>query len=211
MKALLVKDLYMAAKYCRSHLLIAALFIVIMVMNDGDKMGIFYVVYPCLMCGMIPVNLLSYDERSGWLKYSAALPYSKLQIVSGKYLIGLIMQGSMLIITGVAQGIKMSVQGSFELGSYLLVMVTVLLLSVLSSSMSLPFVFKLGTEKGRTAYLLAIGAVCGISMASSVVSEKLGKISPNPSLITPLLCLLSEGVYALSWYLSYLFFKNREL
>ena len=210
MKALLLKDFYMAAKYCRSYLLIAAVFIAIMVMNDG-KMSMFYVVYPCLMCGMVPVNLLSYDERSGWLKYSAALPYTKLQIVSGKYVIGLIMQGAMLIVTGIAQGIKMSVQGGFELGSYLLVMVTVLLLSVLSSSLSLPFVFKLGTEKGRTVYLLAVGAVCGISVASSVVSDSISKISMHSSLITPLLCLLSVGVYALSWYLSYLFFKKREL
>jgi hypothetical protein len=210
MKALLLKDFYMAAKYCRSYLLIAAVFIAIMVMNDGT-MSMFYVVYPCLMCGMVPVNLLSYDERSGWLKYSAALPYTKLQIVSGKYLIGLIMQGAMLIVTGIAQGIKMSVQGGFELGSYLLVMVTVLLLSVLSSSLSLPFVFKLGTEKGRTVYLLAVGAVCGISVASSVVSDSISKISMHSSLITPLLCLLSVGVYALSWYLSYLFFKKREL
>ena len=210
MKALLLKDFYMAAKYCRSYLLIAAVFIAIMVMNDG-KMSMFYVVYPCLMCGMVPVNLLSYDERSGWLKYSAALPYTKLQIVSGKYLIGLIMQGAMLIVTGIAQGIKMSVQGGFELGAYLLVMVTVLLLSVLSSSLSLPFVFKLGTEKGRTVYLLAVGAVCGISVASSVVSDSISKISMHSSLITPLLCLLSVGVYALSWYLSYLFFKKREL
>ncbi len=210
MKALLVKDFYMAAKYCRSYLLIAAIFIGIMIMNDGN-MNMFYVVYPCLLCGMIPVNLLSYDERSGWLKYSAALPYTKLQIVSGKYLIGLIMQGAMLIVTSIAQGIKMSVQGSFELGSYLLVMMTVLLLTVLSSSMSLPFVFKLGTEKGRTVYLLAVGAVCGISVASSVVSDSISKISLHSSLITPLLCLLSVGVYALSWYLSYLFFKNREL
>lgn len=210
MKALLLKDFYMAAKYCRSYLLIAAVFIAIMVMNDG-KMSMFYVVYPCLMCGMVPVNLLSYDERSGWLKYSAALPYTKLQIVSGKYVIGLIMQGAMLIVTGIAQGIKMSVQGGFELGSYLLVMVTVLLLSVLSSSLSLPFVFKLGTEKGRTVYLLAVGAVCGISVASSVASNSISKISMHSSLITPLLCLLSVGVYALSWYLSYLFFKKREL
>lgn len=210
MKALLLKDFYMAAKYCRSYLLIAAVFIAIMVMNDG-KMSMFYVVYPCLMCGMVPVNLLSYDERSGWLKYSAALPYTKLQIVSGKYLIGLIMQGAMLIVTGIAQGIKMSVQGGFELGSYLLVMVTVLLLSVLSSSLSLPFVFKLGTEKGRTVYLLAVGAACGISVASSVISDSISKISMHSSLITPLLCLLSVGVYALSWYLSYLFFKKREL
>ena len=210
MKALLLKDFYMAAKYCRSYLLIAAFFIAIMVMNDG-RMSMFYVVYPCLMCGMVPVNLLSYDERSGWLKYSAALPYTKLQIVSGKYVIGLIMQGAMLIVTGIAQGIKMSVQGGFELGSYLLVMVTVLLLSVLSSSLSLPFVFKLGTEKGRTVYLLAVGAVCGISVASSVVSDSISKISMHSSLITPLLCLLSVGVYALSWYLSYLFFKKREL
>ena len=65
MKGLLLKDFYMAAKYCRA----------------------------CLLCGMIPVNLLAYDERSRWLEYSGTLPYTKAQIVSGKYLVGIIVQG----------------------------------------------------------------------------------------------------------------------
>ena len=210
MKALLLKDWYMATKYFRSYLLIAAVFIGL-TLFAGVSSNLFNVVYPCLLCGMIPVNLLSYDERSGWQKYSAALPYTKMQIVSEKYLFGLICQSAMLAVTGIALGINMYSNGRFEIRQYLLIMITVLLASVLSSSLSLPFVFKVGTEKGRMMYLFTIGAVCAIAVTSSVITEKIMMIDVNTALVIPLLCILSILLYALSWSLSYTFFKKREL
>ena len=98
MKGLILKDLYMAVKYCRAYALIAIVFLGFSVVN-GDNM--FFLFYPCLLCGMIPVNLLAYDERSKWLLYSAALPYSKTQLVTAKYLIGLMAQLVVLFATGV--------------------------------------------------------------------------------------------------------------
>ena len=74
----------------------------------------FFVFYPCMLCGMIPVNLLGYDERSRWMQYSGTMPYTKTQIVSGKYLIGLLAQLAMLIATGAAQAAKMMTVGIME-------------------------------------------------------------------------------------------------
>ena len=208
MKGLLLKDWYMMKKYCRAYLLIAVVFIAVSLFSNDNM---FFVFYPCLLCGMIPVNLLGYDERSRWMQYSGTLPYTKTQIVSGKYLIGLLSQITILVATGVAQAAKMLIAHNFELGDFAVLMLLMLIVSTLTSSICLPFVFKLGVEKGRTAYYIMIGFVCGASvLASSILRRQL--ISEiNPNLILALVAVVGICVYILSWYLSIVFFKKREI
>ena len=208
MKGLLLKDWYMMKKYCRAYLLIAVVFIAVSLFSNDNM---FFVFYPCLLCGMIPINLLGYDERSRWMQYSGTLPYTKTQIVSGKYLIGLLSQITILVATGVAQAAKMLIAHNFELGDFAVLMLLMLIVSTLTSSICLPFVFKLGVEKGRTAYYIMIGFVCGASvLASSILRRQL--ISEiKPSLILELVAVVGICVYILSWYLSIVFFKKREI
>jgi hypothetical protein len=198
----------MMRKYCRSYLLIAAVFIAVSLYSNDN---LFFIFYPCLLCGMIPVNLLGYDERSRWMQYSGTLPYTKTQIVSAKYLIGLLAQVTILIVTGIAQGVKMTVAGNFVFGEFVVLMLLMLIVATLTSSISLPFIFKLGVEKGRTAYFIMIGFVCGASiLASSFFRGQLvAEIEPNAILAA--LAVAGIGVYALSWYLSVVFFKGRDL
>ena len=208
MKGLLLKDWYMMKKYCRAYLLIAVVFIAVSLFSNDNM---FFVFYPCLLCGMIPVNLLGYDERSRWMQYSGTLPYTKTQIVSGKYLIGLLSQITILVATGVAQAAKMLIAHNFELGDFAVLMLLMLIVSTLTSSICLPFVFKLGVEKGRTAYYVMIGFVCGASvLASSILRGQLvSEIKPN--LILALVAVAGIGIYILSWYLSIVFFEKREI
>lgn len=208
MKGLLLKDWYMMKKYCRAYLLIAVVFIAVSLFSNDNM---FFVFYPCLLCGMIPVNLLGYDERSRWMQYSGTLPYTKTQIVSGKYLIGLLSQITILVATGVAQAAKMLIAHNFELGDFAVLMLLMLIVSTLTSSICLPFVFKLGVEKGRTAYYVMIGFVCGASvLASSILRGHLvSEIQLN--LILALVAVAGIGIYILSWYLSIVFFKKREI
>lgn len=208
MKGLLLKDWYMMKKYCRSYILIAAVFIAVSFFSNDNM---FFIFYPCLLCGMIPVNLLGYDERSRWMQYSGTLPYTRAQIVSGKYLIGLLAQLAMLVVTGVSQSAKMIIAGNFVFGDFAVLMLLMLIVSTLTSSICLPFVFKLGVEKGRTAYYVMIGFVCGASvLASSILRGQLvAEIQPN--LILALIAIIGIGVYILSWYLSVVFFRKREI
>ncbi len=208
MKGLLLKDWYMMKKYCRYYLFVSIGFIILSMMSSGNM---FFVFYPCLLCGMIPVNLLGYDERSRWLQYSETMPYTKRQIVSSKYLIGLGTQVAILIITGIAQAIRMSISGTFVLGEYLVLLMLLLIMSLLASSITLPFMFKLGVEKGRMAYYVMIGIVCaGSIISSNLLSNGLqSEIKLNG--ILPIICLVGIGIYALSWYLSVVFYKKREI
>lgn len=208
MKGLILKDLYMMRKYCKRYLIIVAFFIAISLLETENLLFIFY---PCMVCGMIPVTLLSYDEHSGWQRYSATLPYTPTQIVSGKYLISIGVQVAVLIITGAAQAIRMSLYGGFVIGEYLVLMMLLLLMSLIASSMCLPFMFKMGVEKGRITYYIMIALVC----AGSVVSSKLFSFDSSapikPNGILPMLCLAAVAIYALSWYLSVVFYKKLEI
>ncbi len=208
MKGLLLKDLYMMVKYCRAYLLIAVVFSAVAFV---DSSNLFLVFYPCILCGMIPVNLLAYDERSRWLQYSETMPYTRGQIVSGKYLIGLGAQAAMLIVTGITQAVKMNMDNVFHLKEYLILMMLLLVISLLASSISLPFMFKLGVEKGRMAYYIMIGVVCAASVLSSNLLTSEFPIQLQNNWVLPIVCLVGIGIYALSWYLSIFFYKKREL
>ncbi len=208
MKGLLLKDWYMTKKYCRYYLFVGIGFIILSLMSKGNT---FFVFYPCLLCGMIPVNLLGYDERSRWTEYVGTLPYTKTQIVSTKYLIGLFAQIAFLTVTCIAQAVKMGIDGEFVLTDFLVLMMLLLIMATVSSSLTLPFIFKLGVEKGRAAYYVMIGVVCaGSIIASNLLSgEMQTEIKLNE--ILPILCLVGVGIYALSWYLSIVFYKKREI
>ncbi len=208
MKGLLLKDIYMMMKYCKAYLLLTVVFVAV---SFASSENLFFVFYPCLLCGMIPVNLLGYDERSRWLQYSETMPYTKGQIVSGKYLIGLGTQVAILSITGIAQAIRMSISGTFVLGEYLVLLMLLLIMSLLASSITLPFMFKLGVEKGRMAYYIMIGIVCAGSIISSNLLSNGIQSEIKLNGILPIICLVGIGIYALSWYLSIAFYKKREL
>ena len=208
MKGLLLKDWYMMKKYCRYYFFICIGFIILSLFGSGNM---FFIFYPCLLCGMIPVNLLGYDERSHWTEYVGTLPYTKTQIVSAKYLIGLFTQIAMLIVICIAQGVKMGIDGTFVLKEFLVLMMLLLVMASVASSLTLPFVFKYGVEKGRAAYYVMIGVVCaGSIIATSIFKEGLqNEIQLNA--VLPIACLVGIGIYALSWYLSIVFYKKREI
>ena len=208
MKGLLLKDLYMVKSYCKAYLFIAIVFTAAAFINSNN---LFFAFYPCMLCSMIPVNLLGYDERSRWLQYSETMPYTKAQIVSGKYLIGLGAQIAILLVTGIAQAIRTIGIGAFILNEYLVLMMLLLMMSLLASSICLPFMFKLGVEKGRMAYYIMIGVVCAGSIISSNLLTGKIPIKINANGILPIICIVGIGIYVLSWYLSIKFYQKREL
>ena len=207
MKGLLLKDWYMMKKYCRYYLFVSIGFIILSMISSGNM---FFVFYPCLLCGMIPVNLLGYDERSRFTEYVGTLPYTKTQIVSAKYLIGLFTQIAMLIVICAAQGVKMGIEGTFVMKEFLVLMMLLLVMASVASSLTLPFIFKYGVEKGRGAYYVMIGVVCaGSIIATTIFKEGLqNEIQLNA--VLPIACIVGVAIYVLSWCLSIMFYKKRE-
>lgn len=209
MRGLLLKDFYMMGKYCRTYLLLLVFFMAVSIVGSRS---LFFIIYPCTLAGMIPVTLLSYDEQSRWSEYCGTLPCSKAQIVSAKYLIGLLAQLAVLILLGVCQAVRMCMGGVWEAGGYLTLMAVLMFAACAASSACLPFMFRFGVEKGRIAYYLIVGAAsAGSLIAGDFFGQDVQTAAPVLSAGTVIALFAAEAaLYAVSWYLSIVFYQKRE-
>ena len=209
MKALILKDLYMAFKYCRMFLVITLCFSLAgMFMKDN----LFFVIYPCLMASLIPNTLLAYDERCKWELYASSMPFTRAQLVSAKYIIGMIFQASAFLISTIAVIIRSVFfyhDAFMKIGAYMVGAIAAMLLTI---AISLPVMFKFGVEKGRLYYYLIVVLLGGGTLAAGAVAGNvIERTSINvPPILLPLALVLPVGLYVLSWYLSVVFYKKRD-
>lgn len=213
MKGLLVKDLYMSKSYCRGYLLIAAAFLALYAFRSvNGKENLFFLLYPTVLAGMVPINLIAYESQCKWEQFAGTLPYTRAQLVSAKYLIGLMFFGILLVMTLAVMGIAMAIVGRFSPVLLWSQSVLMALCFFGSCTIILPLVFRFGVEKARIFYLTAIGLLCGLTAAIAFISSG-SSYSWNIKLpsATPLMTLAAAVLYLLSWGLSIRFYQKREL
>ena len=168
-------------------------------------------VYPILMAAIIPMSLISYDERDQWTHYSGALPYSRKQLVSVKYLVGLIfLMGAFLVVMAVWT-VKAVIQNTFSLGNFLAIGGILLPIGFIGPSLLLPVVFKFGAEKGRIAFYVIIGAICAAGVLLTGVNIQGEDFGGYGELWQVLICAASLILYLASWKISIIFYTRREL
>lgn len=205
MIGLLRKDLYMTAAYCRSFLLILLVFLGVGTVNGENS---FFVIYPMIIGMMLPVSLISYDERFKWHTACDALPVSRAQAVSAKYILTLLLVGLVFVLTMLVQGIRLYRLGTperiWELPGLLLP------IGLVGPALLMPVIFRLGVEKGRLFYYLLVGVVCA---AAVIFSRGEGPVDPTARLELggALPVIGSLAIFALSWLLSVFLYKRREL
>lgn len=204
MKGLLLKDTYMTVRLCRMFLLLDVVFLGVWMFGNGD---LFFLTYPCLLTTMVPMTLISYDEREKWDVFAATLPYSRAQIVSCKYLIGLCLSVLILAVAAVGQIFRRTPGGTAEFLTMLPVLMSACLLA---PAVLYPFVFRFGAEKGRVVYYVVIAVVCGgsVVLQNMEVASLLGSLSVGS---LPAGVLIAAAVYAVSWLLSIRLYAKREL
>lgn len=200
MKGLLLKDYYMTVKYCRMLILMVLIFAAASAVSNS----IFLTSYPFIIAGVLPVSLYAYDEKSGWCSYADAMPYSRAQQVSAKYISALVFICLVMLICTAGKAIT---SHSFIEDFSLLVMLCGT--GLLSAAVLLPFVLKFGSEKGRWAYYAVIIIACVIAAAVFDTGSALGSMLTG----TAAACILAGCVllFGLSWLLSIKIYEKREL
>lgn len=208
MSGLLLKELYMARKYCRLHLVITVLFLGMAMLPSAENL--FLLFYPSAMASFIPVTLLSYDTQSKWDVYFDTLPTSRAQYVSAKYLIGLILGELVLALTAVTQLLAMKLNGAGDMNQLWPLLCGLQVIALVPPTLCLPLIFKLGVEKGRIWSLVMIAVTFGGGAGLTVGVKDWGSFSLPGNL--PVWLLLGAIVlYALSWLLSIRLYRTREL
>lgn len=200
MKGLLLKDYYMTVKYCRMLILMVLIFAAVSAVSNS----IFLISYPFIIAGVLPVSLYAYDEKSGWCSYADAMPYSRAQQVSAKYISALVFICLVMLICTVGKALT---GDSFIEDFSLLVMLCGT--GLLSAAVLLPFVLKFGSEKGRWAYYAVIIIAFVIAAAVFDTGSALGSmLIVNAAAYILAGCVL---LFGLSWLLSIKIYEKREL
>ena len=209
MKGLLLKEWYQARKAFWIFYLIAILFIAMALSPFANS---FFLYYPCLLMGLIPMSLQQMDEVSKWEAFCGTLPCSRAQVVSAKYLMGLFGQVSFLVLTLASQGIAWVIRDCFswaELGG---LAVSIAVCAGLLSILTLPLIFKFGAVKGKVVQLIVLGAVVGIAVTLSFSTKALLlDFFSRFRFLFPCVLEVIVILYALSWLLSIRFYKKRDI
>lgn len=206
MKGLLLKDFYNMKKCCWTFLIIILVFTIVSVFGDNNS---FFIAYPVIIAGMIPVTLISYDERSRWDVYCDTLPYSRAQVVASKYIFTILLVAASVVFVGLAQIAKMFRADLFVWDGYFSLLGCLMVLGAISPGIILPFIFKFGAEKGRYAYFVMIFVAC---IGSGILGDVLKYISESEIMTwLPAICILgSILLFTISWKVSVVFYQKRE-
>lgn len=207
MKGLLLKDFYLSWRYCRAFLVIVAVFLAVSFVGEDN---VFFMIYPIMIASVIPMTLLSYDEHDKWTSYSGTLPYTRTQLVSTKYLVGLCFGTVAFLVSMAATTVRMILGGGFVLEQLAVVGTALLVLGCLGPALILPYVFKYGAEKGRIAFYITVGVFSGVAAVLAGMGFQIQTVAHG---LWPLAVVAGVSIllYALSWRLSIRFYQKREL
>lgn len=165
MKSLILKDLYNIGHNAKSMLFILVILAVSFIPASGVE-G--YIIACAIVCGMMTVTTFSFDDTSKWTRYAMITPISRKDLVAGKFIVLAI-----FCAAGSLSGMAIGAVGGFILkkvvfdlagiGELLFLTLTAWIISLIFDSMSIPLVFRFGTEKGRLLLFVSFlipAAVC---------------------------------------------------
>lgn len=201
MKALIKKDFFTVLKSMKVFLLLFLLFAII----PDSSASSFAIVY----AAMLPLTALAYDERSKWDSLAVTMPYSPLQIVASKYLLGYLGIMATFLLTLLAQTVIKAFSLSSSVG--LETLIVSMCAGLLMLALSLPFSFRFGVEKGRLALMALI--VVGVLSISAFAGNRITQLSNQQgsfALILPVILLSATMLNVGSILLSARFYQARR-
>lgn len=216
MKGLLVKDLKTIMANNKTFLLMAIAIVFIFAFMDNPT---FVLGYITVLCSMLVLSTLSYDELDNGFAFLFTLPITKKIYVKSKYLFSIVytlaVWGIACIVIGVISAIKgYAMDVSFPVG--------VISSCYLFLAIMFPIQLKFGSEKSRIALaiiiggLIAIGAgVVGILAFFGIYPEDIDLFTENMTNISTVLiviCILAVTMIILgvSYICSLRIIENKE-
>ncbi|HIS66644.1 MAG TPA: ABC-2 transporter permease [Candidatus Scatomorpha merdipullorum] len=199
MKALLVKDLLTLKGQAKSLLLVLAVWFIISFVNGS---GLFFTSLSVIYGMLLPLTTLSIDEKSRVERYMMSMPVTRAELALSRYALGLL---GLLALGVLGIGASLVIGDSLEeaLGAS----AACFCLAVLLLGVTLPLVYKFGTDKAR---VVCIAVYMVTFLAVSFIAARFGIELDDLSGAFFLLPFLSLAVLALSAAVSLGIYKKRE-
>ena len=141
MKALLIKDLLTLKGQAKSLLLVLAVWFIISYINGS---GLFFTALSVIYGMLLPLTTLSVDEKSRVERYMMSAPVTRAELALSRYALGIL---GLLTLGVLGVGACLVIGDSLEeaLGAS----AACFCLAVLLLGVTLPLVYKFGTDKAR--------------------------------------------------------------
>ena len=204
MKGLMQKDLYMIWKYGRSLLVISAVFLAFGALAEENY---FFVIYPVLFGGILPVTLISYEERDGWNSLCDTMPISRRTVVNERYVMTLLCFLALYLVTlGVQAAVLIPKGKTAEILQLVCMLPGV---GLMAPAFMIPVTLRWGVEKGRIVYYIFIGVFVALGLIGANLLKGLdGEIA---GLGMGAVLAAGVAVFALAWLISIRLYEKREL
>ena len=207
MKGLLLKDWYQVRTSMKTMYLTVAFVLAIWALSTSSSY-VFSVSYAAIFLGILPVNLLTYDQNSGWIEYGWTLPVSKKTLVAEKYLVGLLCVVAAIVVDGLFVAVLSLRRGTVIDSAALFIIANSISTILLMNSISLPLMYRFGAEKARMIYILSFAGFGALLGGGGAVMDELQQNGPGsgplpvPLWLAAVLLLAVLALYAVSWRVS---------
>lgn len=203
MKGLLLKDGYQTVSQMKMMYLTVAVVLVVWMFSTSDSYA-FPISYAAIFLGVLPVNLLGYDQNSGWVEYSLTLPVGKKVLVAEKYLVGLLCAAASVVIGGLFVVVLSLRKGAALDGTALFFVGNGVNTILLMNGISLPLMYRFGAEKARMIYILTFAGFGALIAGGGALVDEFqtnGRFQASIGLGAALFVVVLV-LYVLSWRLS---------
>lgn len=152
MKGIMLKDFYSLLYNNKIYLFMIGAFIFCSAVSDFSSTPTYLILnYLMIYAGVLPCNIMEYDDRDGWNNYEYSLPISRTKAVASKYVLGfLISVTAVLIILPVN-----SLLYGFSVLRFT-ILATAFWEGLVLASVMFVFTYKFGFQKGRIILIFAI-------------------------------------------------------
>jgi len=172
MKGLIIKDMFALRKQGKMMLMIGVFYIAFSVFTKNISM---LSAMTAVICSMMPITTMSYDEFCKWDRYALAMPVSGRTIVLSKYILGGILTLAGFLTVSAASIAVVAITGEMQIGEAIFISFVVSIASLGLQAILLPILFKFGVEKGRFILL----PLFLVPMAAVFLLSKLGFTLPD--------------------------------
>ena len=219
MTGLITKDFLVMRKMLRSYLLMIVVYTILAYLDFFDYS--FIITFVQVALSVLPISAFAYDEQARWDKYAAATPAGRRGVVKSKSAFTLLLLAVASLFTLVILE-ALWFLGKEDIGSWaepLMVVGVMNCISLLIASVTLPVMFKYGSEKSRVISMVICVGVFGSVALLAFLAEKginfsamgVAISSLSPWIIAAALLLVTVAATLLSYRLSLRIYTKREL
>ena len=210
MKGLLLKDFCILKKQMK---LMVVFVIFYAIWAVAAKMPTMMGTMVILLCFMMPISSMSYDEAGQWYRYAFSLPIPRRTLVLSKYVLGFLVSLGGLVVSAIGNIIILALtNGENALESWLTI-IGFLELGVIFLSIIIPILFKYGVEKGRL-FIVVIAVIPSLLVALLGSTLKTsGTLMPSAELLQAILYsspLFTLAIFLISFRISVGICRKKE-